>query len=314
VPARDAVGQPLEALLRQAQHRPLLELVRRAREDTRVAQQGQVQMKLAQGTRTLSVVASPLVGESERRPGTVVVFDDLTQILASQRLTAWKEAVERVIHEIKNPLTPVGLSAQTLLTAFEQDRRRFEQMFPSAVKIILDSVRDLKALIAEFTQFSRLPEAVLQRLDLNELVRAAVAPYATGAGVALRSELACEPLYVEADANQLRRVLLNVVNNAIEAMDGRTGEIVVSSAPSDARGQVSVSVRDQGRGVDDVERIFEPYYTTKIKGTGLGLAIARQIVAEHGGTICAESALEVGTTIVVRLPAAARPVSVTAVR
>ena len=304
VAAEDAIGRPITELLADGERRRLLEFVDGACQGGREARQGQVQMKLAQGTHTLSVVASPLVGEADRVLGTVIVFDDLTQILATQRLSAWKEAVERVIHEIKNPLTPVGLSAQTLLTAFEHDRARFDQMFPSAVQMILDSVRDLRALIGEFTQFSRLPEVVRQRLDANDVIREAVAPYAAGEGVRLRTALADTPLLVDADRPQLRRVLLNVINNGVEALAGRPGEIVVSSAAADDGRSVTLTVRDEGCGVEDVERIFEPYYTTKVKGTGLGLAIARQIVEEHGGAIRAESRLDAGTTIVIRLPAA----------
>jgi PAS domain S-box-containing protein len=302
--AAEAEGRAIDALLAEGERRRLLEFIARVRDGGPSVRKGQVQMKLAEGLRTLSVVASPLVGDGSRRLGTVVVFDDVTQILATQRLTAWKEAVDRVIHEIKNPLTPIGLTAQTLRSAFEQDRARFEGLFPSAVQIILDSVRDLKALISEFAQFSRLPEVLLRRVDLNELVSEVVAPYAQGEGVRVRAELAGGPLAVEADPTQFRRVLLNVINNGIEAMEGRSGEIVVTTRGPDRAGRVGITVRDRGCGVEDVERIFEPYYTTKVKGTGLGLAIARQIVDEHGGDIRAESELGVGTTVTIRLPEA----------
>ena len=307
LPVSEAEGRPIETVLAEGERRRLLEFISTVRQGAQRARQGQVQMKLAEGKRTLSVVASPLVGEGSRRVGTVVVFDDVTQILATQRLTAWKEAVDRVIHEIKNPLTPIGLTAQTLRSAFEQDRGRFDGLFPSAVQIILDSVRDLKALISEFAQFSRLPEVLLRRVDLNELVAEVVASYAQGADVRVRAQLAAGPLAVDADPTQFKRVLLNVINNGIEAMEGRQGEIVITTIGPGRAGRVTVSVRDRGCGVEDVERIFEPYYTTKVKGTGLGLAIARQIVDEHGGDIRAESELGAGTTVTIRLPAPASP-------
>jgi len=246
-------------------------------------------------------VVSALPGDG-RRGGTVVVCEDLTEILATQRLGNWKEAVERVIHEIKNPLTPVALAAEALQSAHAQDRARFDTLFPSAIGMVLASVRDLKALIAEFGRFSRLPEVRLERCQLNELVRSAVAPYVSGGtvGPPVRLELAEDLPEVEADPDQLRRVLLNVVNNALEAMEGRSGELSVTTSREGR--EAVITVLDAGPGVEDVERIFEPYYTTKVKGTGLGLAIARQIVEEHHGRISVESQLGVGTTVHIRLP------------
>jgi signal transduction histidine kinase len=197
----------------------------------------------------------------------------------------------------------VGLAAQTLKTAHARDRSRFEEMFPSAIDMILSSVRDLKELIAEFSRFSRLPEVHLEACRPNELVSAALAGYAHGvAGRAAVVLDRAEPLPdIQADADQLKRVLLNIVNNALEAMEGRPGEIRVATRRSGA--EVEIAVIDEGPGVEDVDRIFEPYYTTKVKGTGLGLAIARQIVEEHRGRIAVESRMGVGTTVRILLPA-----------
>ena len=303
--ATESLERPVDAVLGDDSCRPLLDMVAAARASRTAPQMGQVQVRLPVGRRTLSVVASPLVSEGGRRLGTVVVFDDLTQILGAQRLSAWKEAVERVIHEIKNPLTPIGLTAQTLRSAFDADRARFDQMFPSAMDIILDSVRDLKTLITEFTQFSRLPEVRLQAQDLGGILAEVVAPYAQGDDVSVHLETPAQPITIKADHTQLRRVLLNVLNNAVESMEGRRGQVQVSVCGPDAANDLAIVIRDTGCGVEDAERIFEPYYTTKVKGTGLGLAIARQIIEEHGGTIAAESQVGIGTTVTIRLPASA---------
>jgi len=226
------------------------------------------------------------------------------KILKSQRLEAWKEAVERVIHEIKNPLTPVGLAAETLKTAWARDRERFASVFPSAIDMILGAVRDLKELIGEFSRFSRLPAMRLERLDPNALVRGALAPYTRTPPEELRVQvqLAADAPEVEADADQIKRVLLNVINNALEAM-GETGGALRLFTQRE-QGGVTIRVEDDGPGVADVERIFEPHYTTKVKGTGLGLAIAKQIVEEHGGTIRAESKPGQGTSVRIHLPGA----------
>jgi two-component system nitrogen regulation sensor histidine kinase NtrY len=234
----------------------------------------------------------------------VVVIEDLTQILANQRLEAWKEAVERVIHEIKNPLTPVGLAADTLKTAWSRDPARFADLFPSAIDMIQGAVRDLKELIGEFSRFSRLPAMRAERLDPNALILEAMAPYtqAPGDKLKVKLELAPDVPEVDADADQLKRVLLNVTNNALEAMAETGGELRLRTSAE--AGGVAIRVEDDGPGVEDVERIFEPHYTTKVKGTGLGLAIARQIVEEHGGRIGARSRPGAGMCVRIFLPAA----------
>jgi len=298
----DVAGRRLEEVL-SGETRRIAELVEAVRRNGTEREEAQLVCHLPQGRRTLSVVASALPGNGPAL-GTVVVCEDLTQILATQRLQAWKEAVERVIHEIKNPLTPVGLAAETLRSAHGKDRKRFDALFPSAIDMVLSSVRDLKELISQFSRFSRLPEVRPERCRPNDLVRAALAPYAQGGlgKLAVRMDLAEDLPDIEADPDQMKRVLLNVVNNALEAMEGRGGELRVATG-TEGR-EVVVTVSDQGPGVEDVERIFEPHYTTKVKGTGLGLAIARQIVHEHRGRIAVESRLGQGTTVRIHLPGA----------
>jgi PAS domain S-box-containing protein len=300
---REVKGRRLEEVL-EGDTRRIVELAEAVRRRARPRGAEQFVCQLPAGRRTLSVVATALPGDGPT-VGTVVMCEDLTQILATQRLGAWKEAVERVIHEIKNPLTPVGLAAETLKTAHAQDRARFEELFPSAIDMVLSAVRSLKGLITEFSRFSRLPQITLERCQPNDLVRSALALYAQGVapdGLVVRLDLAADLPAVDADPEQLKRVLLNVVNNALEAMEAGQGEVVVSTRAGGP--EVEIAVMDRGPGVEDVERIFEPYYTTKVKGTGLGLAIARQIVEEHRGRITVESRLGAGTTVRIHLPAA----------
>jgi PAS domain S-box-containing protein len=306
VPPGEAHGRTLEEALGGAGTSHLVEMVADVRDGHVPRREAQVVCRLPQGRRTLSVVASALLGETRRPIGAVVVCEDLTQILASQRLEAWKEAVERVIHEIKNPLTPVGLAADTLKNAWQHDRARFGELFPSAIEMIQGAVRDLKVLIGDFSRFSRLPKMQPERGDPNTLVLDALAPYSQSSpeGLTVRVDLAPDVPEVEADADQIKRVLLNVINNALDAMDGMEGELRLSTRREE--GGVVIRVDDNGPGLEDVERIFEPHYTTKVKGTGLGLAIARQIVAEHGGRIHAESTPGRGTSVQIHLPEAPR--------
>jgi PAS domain S-box-containing protein len=297
-------GRTLEEALGGPEMARLVEAVAVVRDGREGWHEAQVVSERPQGRRTLSVAASALHGEGQVPVGTVVVVEDLTEILATQRLTAWKEAVERVIHEIKNPLTPVGLAAETLKTAWGRDPARFAEIFPSAIDMILGAVRDLKELIGEFSRFSRVPPMRPERLDPNALVLDALSPYTQAPleNLKVRVNLAPDAPEVEVDADQVKRVLLNVINNALEAMAETGGELRLRTAREE--GGVAIRVDDDGPGVEDVERIFEPHYTTKVKGTGLGLAIARQIVEEHGGTIRAESAPGRGTSVRIHLPGA----------
>jgi len=300
-----ARGRTLEEALGGAATVRIVEVVAPVRHGREAWSEAQVACELPPGRRTLAVTASALRGEGGRPIGTVVVVEDLTEILATQRLTAWKEAVERVIHEIKNPLTPVGLAAETLKTAWGRDPARFADLFPSAIDMILGAVRNLKDLIGEFSHFSRLPAMQPQRLDPNQVVLDALSPYrqAPIERVKVHVDLTPDVPEVEVDADQLKRVLLNVINNALEAMADTGGELRLRTA-REGDG-VAIRVDDDGPGVEDVQRIFEPHYTTKVKGLGLGLAIARQIVEEHGGTIRADSVPGSGTSVSIHLPAAA---------
>ena len=183
-----------------------------------------------------------------------------------------------------------------------QDPARFETLFPSAVDMILRAVQDLKELITEFSRFSRLPEMRTSASDVNALVLSPsrrTSRLRPKASSSRRSSVASLP-EIEVDVDQVRRVLFNIVNNAVEAMDGRGGRLVLRTSADE--GGVLITVEDEGPGVDDVERIFEPHYTTKVKGTGLGLAIARQIVEEHGGRIRVSSVVGRGTTVRIHLP------------
>jgi PAS domain S-box-containing protein len=306
---REAVpGRDLVEVLEKAGAGRLAEPLAGVRSGAVEEAHAQVNVRLRRGRRTLSVGASSL-GPPGRSAGMVVVVDDLTEILSSQRLSSWKEAVERVIHEIKNPLTPIGLSAQALQTAFAGDRAHFDRMFPEAAGMILRSVQQLKDLIGEFTRFYRLPKVVLRPQPLNPIVSEALAVYAGAEpnGIRIASHLAEGLPPVEADLEPLKRVLLNVMNNGFEAMEGRGGVLEVKTGLSDVPGFAAVTVSDQGVGIEDVERIYDPYYTTKPKGTGLGLLISRQIVEEHGGEIRIRSEVGVGTTVEILLQVEPRP-------
>ena len=266
-----------------------------------------VEIRFARGRRTLALRVTRLESRAGEDLGQVIVFDDITRLVYSKKLTAWKEAVEKVIHEIKNPLTPIRLSTQQLRAAFEDRSPRFDQMFERGTRTILSSVESLQQLVADFSHFYRLHPAKLAPNDLNEIVEEVRLAYAEGLpeGVSVECELGIGMPPVLADPIHLKRVLANLVQNGVDAMEGRTGRVLLRTEWRPERGHVVIRVEDEGRGMDpdEADKVFEPYFTTKIKGTGLGLIITKQIVEEHRGEIRIRSRRGKGTRVEIRLPA-----------
>lgn len=219
--------------------------------------------------------------------GSVVVFDDISHLIAAERTAAWAEVARRLAHEIKNPLTPIQLSAERLAMKLAPRLDADGQaMLERATGTIVSQVEAMKNLVNAFRDYARLPAPVLATLDLNALVREVLALY-DGARVDIASELDPSLPAVQGDAAQLRQVIHNLLQNAEDALaEQPDGHIVIRSALRDT-GRVRLSVRDNGPGfpADMLGRAFEPYFTTKARGTGLGLAIVKKIIDEHGGDI-----------------------------
>ncbi|MEN9775842.1 MAG: Sensor protein kinase walK [Pseudomonadota bacterium] len=225
--------------------------------------------------------------------GYVVVFDDLTEVLSAQRSVAWAEVARRLAHEIKNPLTPIQLSAERLVMRLAAKLPQSEaDLLTKSVRTIVDQVAALKHLVDEFRDYARLPSAHLRPLELNTLVDDVLRLYANNERrVALQIRLAEGLPPLMGDAPQLRQVIHNLVRNALEATERTADPHILltteSMALPDGRRAVRLMVRDNGGGFAPsmLARAFEPYVTTKARGTGLGLAIVRKIIDEHGARI-----------------------------
>jgi len=220
-------------------------------------------------------------------------------------VAAWGEVARKLAHEIKNPLTPIQLSAQRIRKAWLKSDPDFDRVLGECARTIVDEVEALKNLVDEFAQFARLPAASLQPTALHEVIEQALSLYdGLFPGVEIdRREAADLPL-LRLDPDQMKRVLINLVDNAVAAMDGR-GHIVVSTEYDRAEERVRLIVADDGPGIaaSDKERLFVPHFSTKKRGSGLGLAIVSRIVQEHLGTIRAEDNEPRGARFVVELPA-----------
>jgi two-component system nitrogen regulation sensor histidine kinase NtrY len=218
--------------------------------------------------------------------GVMLFLEDITQIQKVQRMEAWREVARRIAHEIKNPLTPIQLSAERLRKRYAKMLQGDGAILDKCTTTIIQQVDELKKLVNEFSQFARLPTAQLVSSDLNEIVREALFLFKEGHdGVQFQFNGAIIPP-LELDREQIKRVLLNLLDNAVAAVGGN-GEVRLSTRHDPVRAVVTLEITDDGCGLapEIRTRIFEPYFSTKENGTGLGLTIVRQIIEDHRGYI-----------------------------
>ena len=241
--------------------------------------------------------AITLIARGAKMPGTeefLLVFDDISEMVSAQRAQAWGEVARRLAHEIKNPLTPIQLSAERLEMKLTGKVGAPEQaLLTKSVKTIVDQVDAMKRLVNEFRDYARLPAAELKPLDLNALIGDVLHLYlgdssSDEARVSIHTELDSRAPRIQGDAEQLRQVIHNLLQNAQDALEGNAeGRVTIKTDYSESSRRVRLSVRDNGSGFPEhiLKRAFEPYVTTKVKGTGLGLAVVKKIADEHAARI-----------------------------
>ncbi len=276
------------------------------------------EMEMIVGGRVLHLaVTVSSLGPPRANTGYVLVFDDLSELLRSQKTEAWQEVARRIAHEIKNPLTPIQLSAQRLSRFLE--KRDLPQAGASAdpeltnlvqecSRLIEREVTALASLVNEFSQFVRFPAAKLASASANTIVREAIEVFSGRLdGITLKANLTENLPMVRADAGLVRSVVVNLIDNAAEALEKSSfREITVSTKSLADAEAVEISVADTGHGIspEDKDKLFLPHFSTKDRGTGLGLAIAARIIAEHGGSFHVEDNFPIGSRFVIELPIA----------
>ena len=297
-------GQPVSTVLGSSDLRPLaiaIDQAGRHREDLRPQE---VSITREGREVHLAVMTTPLTRDDDTTDGVVVVFDDVTPLVRAQKVAAWREVARRLAHEIKNPLTPIQLSAERLRRHFSQAPPQTRELVDECTTTIVGEVESLKGLVDEFSQFARMPAPRAAPTDLHPVLEDALSLYrGLLSEIDIRTHFAESLPKVSIDAEQIRRVILNLVDNAIEAMD-RSGVIDIETRHDAANNLVRVVVADNGPGIPPAERdkLFLPYYSTKQRGSGLGLAIVRRIVAEHGGSIDVTDNQPRGTCFAIELP------------
>jgi two-component system, NtrC family, nitrogen regulation sensor histidine kinase NtrY len=307
-------------------------LLKRARRTGQAAEQTQLAGRVAHESSSIPVAltATALRGSAKGRRGVVLVIEDLSELLAAQRAAAWSEVARRMAHEIKNPLTPIQLSAERIAKNYRSvgangrsggdgngsraqseeplDDERVTAVIDECTQTIAREVAGLKAMVDEFSRFARLPLARLKNADLNEVVLHAVALY-EGRLDGVKIETKLDPTLPSAmlDAEQLRRVFVNLIENALAALADMEGERIITITTTHDVGQSSLiaQIADTGHGIQaaDFRRLFQPYFSTRGSGTGLGLAIVQRIILEHRGRIRAETNSPRGARFVIELPA-----------
>ena len=304
VRASEVLGQHYSNFL----HDHHQEIVKEFAETFRLTHQRNIQKEvkviLGANPKTLLVNVTFLSGEEDDFLGIVVVLDDLTYLEKAKRMAAWREVARRIAHEVKNPLTPIGLSAQRLrrryLDRFQEDGHIFDE----CTRTIIDQVEEMKRLVNEFSQFARLPSATLAPTKIQDIISDLVTFYRNNYPEITFSFEELNPTPVlDLDANQIKRALLNIMDNAVAAIEG-TGEVSIRLSFDNILKIARLEIADTGCGIplEDKLNVFEPYFSTKEKGMGLGLAIVRTIIADHNGFIRIKDNVPRGTVVVIELP------------
>jgi two-component system, NtrC family, nitrogen regulation sensor histidine kinase NtrY len=298
------VGKHLKTVLNDEYYRTFSDLLKSMREHKANSLQKEIRIEVAGQSVPLSLTLSILSDDKGEEIGKVLVFDDLTPILNAQRAAAWTEVARRIAHEIKNPLTPIKLSAQRLERKFGTQIN--DPAFKSSIHMIIQQTDDLKNLVNEFSNFARLPQTRRVIGTLNQVIEDALVLYRTGhPEIQFVFEKDNTLPDFKFDPEQVRRVLQNLIENAVAALTEKEGgRIAVRTQYDNLLKLVRVSVSDNGPGIPDALRaqIFEPYFSTKENGTGLGLAIVKRIVEDHNGFVRAFSNEPHGTKIIIELP------------
>ena len=250
------------------------------------------QIVLDRGEKTLNLlvrITAELKGK--RVEGFVISFDDITEQVAAERTAAWADVARRIAHEIKNPLTPIQLSAERLKRKYLKEITTEPEIFTQCTDTIVRQVRDLRQMVDEFSSFARMPSPVIKREDLVEITKQAAFLMDVGSNnIKITTDFPDRPIEFDCDARQIGQALTNVIKNATEALtDQKDAKIKISLIDEDEVAQIIVS--DNGKGMPEgmIDRLTEPYVTTRTKGTGLGLAIVKKIMKDHGGNLVLEN-------------------------
>jgi two-component system nitrogen regulation sensor histidine kinase NtrY len=254
----------------------------------------------------LALALSPLKQTDGEFSGLIIVLDDLTQLIKAQKIAAWKEVAQRVAHEIKNPLTPIQLSAERIIKNLQKGEPGHQAVIEEGARTIIQEARTIKSLVDEFSNFARMPKIQLQSADIHQIIDQTLAFFkGIFTDIEFEVDYSSEvPASVPADPEQMKRAIINVLDNSIDAMN-KKGRIGIRTTFDKEPQRVTIEIVDSGPGIpaDDRFKLFLPHYSTKKKGMGLGLAIVNQIIRDHNGSVNIENNKPHGAKFTIQIPA-----------
>ena len=304
IKADDILGENYRKVMQPGYRKIARELIKEI--NTSRSESIQKQMEITLEDKVLTAQASVNILRDERGEylGMVAVFDDITHLIKMQRLSAWREVARRIAHEIKNPLTPIQLSAQRIYKKYRSKIGKEAGVFEECTNTIIHQVTELKNLVNEFSNFARMPAVTPTPNDLNEIISSSLILFKE-AHRDIRFQFFPDPHLpiFKMDRDQMKRVFINILDNAVAAVDGG-GVIEIEVKYDPSLQMVTLEVRDNGCGIPDEDKtkLFEPYFSTKKAGTGLGLAIVNAIISDHNGYIRVRDNHPTGTKFIIDLP------------
>jgi two-component system nitrogen regulation sensor histidine kinase NtrY len=302
---KNIIGKSYKDVLEQSKYREMVDHISRGLTKKYKLSEREINISVDGQSQTLALTLSPLIQPNKKFSGMILVLDNLTQLIKAQKIAAWKEVAQRVAHEIKNPLTPIQLSAERIIKNLRKKEKKYQTINEGA-KTIVEEANTIKSLVDEFSNFARMPNIQLQSSDLHEILEQTVTLF-KGIFTKVVFDLSLSPdvpSSVQIDPEQMKRAFINLLDNAVEAMD-KKGKIKIKTSFDKANQRVRIEVSDSGPGIPikEKDKLFLPHFSTKKKGTGLGLAIVNQVISEHSGTIEAENLRPHGARFVIQIPA-----------
>jgi len=307
----NVIGQHYKNVFEAPEWASIRNLVTRKEKTRREVLEKELRLNISGYSRTLLTVITTLKDSDNQSLGIVIVFEDLTQLIKAQHISAWGEVAQRIAHEIKNPLTPIQLCAQRLKKRYSEKDVQFSKVLSECTDTIIREVNSLEVLVKEFSRFARMPASQPIPQDLNQVIDDTLSLYSERKEtIQIQTHLDRSLPQVYLDAEQTRRILINLIDNALEALtsealqDQGLGKILISTSFDASQLIARIQIADNGPGMSAElrEKIFLPYFSTKIKGSGLGLAIVNRIVADHAGIIKAKANHPQGTIFTIELP------------
>jgi len=303
--ARDIIGKHYEEVLASEYIKVIEQFVAEKKLFKKGFLTKEIRVRTGEGSLPLLVSLNVLRDERRNYLGLVAVLEDLSEIQRAQRMAAWREVARRIAHEVKNPLTPIQLSAQRLNKRYGNRLEKEDgKVFQECTEMIIKQVEEIKALVNEFSTFARMPTSRPLPEDIRDIIQEVVSLYREAhKNIHIQLKDSIKMPILQLDREQIKRALINLLDNAIAAIE-ETGEILISLSFDQELQMVRVEVADNGKGIPAAHksRLFEPYFSTKKHGTGLGLAIVSSIISDHNGFVRVEDNKPIGTKFIIELP------------